>query len=73
MLGSGIGKLKIPESVWDCKASNYNPIYAEVFSYLNLSGYVNLITEQIAGEESNLSKKKQVKQILPFSVECTTA
>ena len=61
MLGSGIGKLKIPESVWNCKANDYNPIYAEVFSYLNLylSGSINLITEQIAGEEANLTKTSQ--------------
>ena len=70
MLGSGIGKLKIPESVWDCKASNYNPIYAEVFSYLNLSGYVNLITEQIAGEESNLSKAQKEASQANFSLFC---
>ena len=70
MLGSGIGKLKIPESVWDCKASNYNPIYAEVFSYLNLSGYVNLITEQIAGEESNLSKAQKEASQANFALFC---
>ena len=70
MLGSGIGKLKIPESVWNCKASNYNPIYAEVFSYLNLSGYVNLITEQIAGEESNLSKAQKEASQANFALFC---
>ena len=70
MLGSGIGKLKIPESVWDCKSSNYNPIYAEVFSYLNLSGYVNLITEQIAGEESNLSKAQKEASQANFALFC---
>ena len=70
MLGSGIGKLKIPESVWDCKASNYNPIYAEVFSYLNLSGYVNLITEQIAGKESNLSKAQKEASQANFALFC---
>ena len=70
MLGSGIGKLKIPESVWNCKANDYNPIYAEVFSYLNISGYVNLITEQIAGEESNLSKSQREASQAQFALFC---
>lgn len=40
MLSSGIGKLKIKPSVYDCNDKDYNEIYAKVFSYLSLSGAV---------------------------------
>ncbi len=49
MLGSGIGKLKIPPSVYDCKASNYNSIYADVFSYVNFTSIAqDVVAEQLS-------------------------
>ncbi|MFK7061588.1 hypothetical protein V3Q90_15850, partial [Flavobacterium oreochromis] len=45
MLSKGIGKLKLQPSVYDCKNSEYNPIYAEIFSYINLS---SIIQDRIA-------------------------
>lgn len=37
MLSTGISKVKIKPSVYDCTASDYNKIYAEVFSYFNFT------------------------------------
>ena len=55
MLGSGIGKLKIQPSVYDCKAKDYNSVYAEVFSYVNfISIAQDVVAEQLAGQYPNI-------------------
>jgi hypothetical protein len=48
MLSSGIGKLKIPPSVYNCNATDgsYNPIYAEIFSYLNIASVIQDVVAQ---------------------------
>jgi len=47
MLSTGISKVKIKSSVYDCTASDYNKIYAEVFSYFN---FTSLLQDAIIGK-----------------------
>ncbi|MFK7061444.1 hypothetical protein V3Q90_15100, partial [Flavobacterium oreochromis] len=58
MLSKGIGKLKIQESVWNCNSTEYNPIYAEVFSYVSITSVINdLVENQIAKSYPELGHK----------------
>jgi hypothetical protein len=53
MLSSGIGYLRIPESVYNCNlpAGQYNPIYAKVFSFLNISAALqDIVAERLVQE-----------------------
>ncbi|MBP1225395.1 fibronectin type III domain-containing protein [Flavobacterium sp. 1355] len=49
MLSSGISKVKIKPSVYDCTDKDYNDIYATVFSYISLSAVVHdIIADKLA-------------------------
>lgn len=57
MLSSGVGKLKIKPSVYDCNDKEYNDIYATVFSYISLSGVVqDVIADKLSDAYPEFNK-----------------
>ncbi|MET3028632.1 fibronectin type III domain-containing protein [Flavobacterium sp. UW10123] len=73
MLSSGISKVKIKPSVYDCNDKDYNEIYAKVFSYLSLSGAVyDIVAENLADAYPEFNKvfEKATPSQIQFALFC---
>ena len=57
MLSSGVGKIKIKPSVYDCNDKEYNDIYAKVFSYISISGAIqDIVADKLADAYPEFNK-----------------
>lgn len=73
MLSTGISKVKIKPSVYDCTDKDYNDIYATVFSYISLSGAVqDIIADKLADAYPEFNKvfEKGTPSQIQFALFC---